>query len=323
MLELKKRKTIFLTRKIPEIAFRLLREEGHIIELWDGTSPPTPGELIQKCQEADALLSMLSDRLDENFFKKCSHLKVIANYAVGVNNIDLKAAARYNIPVGNTPDVLTEATSDLALGLILTLARNIFPAIQNAKQGEWKKWEPLGFLGMELKGKTLGIIGLGRIGQSLAKKAQNGFGMNIIYTSRTKTKTINPSYKRHTLQELLKSSDIVSIHTDLNPSTENLIGQKEFEIMKSHAYIINTARGEIINQKALVGALKMGLIGGAGLDVTTPEPLSPDDPLFQTPNTIITPHIGSATVEARDLMATLATKNIIAGLKGEPLPNGL
>ncbi|MBG07866.1 MAG: D-glycerate dehydrogenase [Halobacteriovoraceae bacterium] len=314
---------IFITRKIPEVAKKLLYEEGYAIDLWDKEEPPTYEELIQRCQKADGLISMLSDRMDEAFFRACPHLKVIANYAVGVNNIDLEAAAKNNIPIGNTPDVLTEATSDLALGLILNLTRKIVPATQNAKQGEWKKWEPLGFLGMELKNKTLGIIGMGRIGQSLAKKAQNGFGMNIVYSSRSQTKEIDPSFKRKTLKELLQSSDIVSLHTDLNPSTRKLIDHKEFEIMKKHAYLINTSRGEIINQEALVKALQEGLIEGAGLDVTAPEPLPLEHPLFQTPNTLITPHIGSATLEARNLMATLAAKNIIAGLKGLPLPAGL
>ena len=318
-----KTKTIFITRKVPEIAFQLLHEEGFIVDLWDKESPPTQEELINKCQHADGLLSMLSDQLNEDFFKACPHLKVIANYAVGVNNIDLKAATRSHIPVGNTPDVLTEATSDLTLGLILTLARNIFSGIKNASQGEWKKWEPLGFLGMELKGKTLGIIGMGRIGKSVAKKAHNGFGMNVIYTSRSKTKKVDPTFKRHTLQELLKVSDIISIHTDLNSSTQHLIAHKELEVMKKTAYLINTSRGEIINQEALIQALKMGFIGGVGLDVTTPEPLPPENPLFKFPNAVITPHIGSATVEARDLMATLAAKNIIAGLKGDPLPTGV
>lgn len=323
MSKLKKTKTIFVTRKVPEIAFKLLHEEGHTIDLWDKETPPTQEELIQKCQDVDALLSMLSDCLDEAFFSACPHLKVIANYAVGVNNIDLRAAEKFNIPIGNTPDVLTEATSDLALGLILTLSRNLLPAIQNAKEGSWKKWEPLGFLGMELKEKTLGIIGMGRIGSSLAKKAHNGFGMKVLYTSRSETKEHDPNYKSSNLQELLKSSDIVSIHTDLNSSTKGLIDSSEFEIMRDHAYLINTSRGEIINQEALVKALKGGLIGGAGLDVTTPEPLPPDHPLFQIPNVVITPHIGSATIEARNLMATLAAKNIIAGLKEEPLPAGL
>ena len=315
-----KKKVIFMTRKVPEVAFRLLSEEGYIVDLWDKTDPPSKKELIQKCQTADALLSMLSDQLDAEFFKACPHLKVVANYAVGVNNIDLKAAAQQNIPIGNTPDVLTEATSDLALCLILTLSRNLFPALQNAKEGEWKKWEPLGFLGMELEGKNLGIIGMGRIGQSLAKKAYHGFGMNVTYSSRSLSTKNGNQFKRVEFQELLQSSDIVSLNTDLNPSTKHLIGAKELELMKTSAYLINTSRGEIIDQEALVHSLKTGGIKGAGLDVTSPEPLPSSHPLFQLPNTIITPHIGSATKEARDQMAGLAAKNIIAGLKGVPLP---
>ena len=312
-----------MTRKVPEIAFRLFKEENFHIELWDHPLPPSKEELIQHCKKADALLSMLSDELDENFFEECGHLKVVSNYAVGVNNIDLEAAAQRKIPVGNTPDVLTEATSDLALSLILALTRNLLPSIKNAKEGGWKKWEPLGFLGMELKNKTLGIIGMGRIGQSLGKKAHYGFGMNIIFSSRSHHLDIDPKFKQTSLQELLQTSDVISLNTNLNPSTKNLISQKELNLMKKHAYLINTSRGEVIDQEALVEALKSGCISGAALDVTTPEPLAPEHPLYKTPNTIITPHIGSATKEAREKMASLAAKNIIAGLKGLPLPAGV
>jgi len=311
---------VFITREIPSVATELLKENNIEVDTWTNLVPPTKEEIIQEGQKAQAIISMVSDPLDKFFFESCSHLKVISNFAVGVNNIDLKTASQKNIPIGNTPDVLTDATADLALCLLLALSRNLLPSIKNAKDGDWKRWEPLGFLGSALQGKNLGIIGMGRIGQSFAKKCHFGLGMNIVYHSRNDVPHVNEKYKiqKSSLEKTLRS-DVVSVHCDLNSSTKHLMNRHTFSFMKEDAYFINTSRGEVIDQKALFEALKNNKIKGAGLDVTSPEPLPPTDELFDLENIIITPHIASATKEARDQMATIAAKNVILGLRGEKL----
>jgi glyoxylate reductase len=295
-----------------------MRDQGLEVVINDQDAPLPYSELLTRVQGFDALITMLSDKIDESFLKACPQLKVISNYAVGYNNIDTNAATLLRIPVGNTPDVLTEATAEVALGLMIAASRNFLSANKSASVGAWKNWDPTGHLGQALKGKTLGVIGFGRIGHRLAQMCAHAFSMKIQYYSQSiKENTLGAT--RVDLTSLLKESDFVSIHLPLNNQTKKLIGLKELSMMKSSAVLINTARGEIIDQDDLVTALKNNLLFAAGLDVTEPEPLPVDHELFACQNAYILPHIGSATYEARREMSILVAKNIIAGLKGERL----
>lgn len=293
-------KKIFVTRDILPDGIEFLRQKGFQVDVSSKGSPLTSEELSSAAKNADGLICMLADSINKNFLHENSHLKVISNYAVGLNNIDLDAAKSLNIKIGNTPDVLTEATAETALGLMICAARNFRAGIHNAELGNWKGFEPQGFLGPALRGKTLGVIGMGRIGSRLAEMAEGAFKMKV------------KSYKRgEDLLEFLSTVDVLSLHIPLTDNTRNFIGAKELAVMKTTAIIVNTARGEVIDQEALSDALKNNRIFAAGLDVTTPEPLPPTHPLFSLPNVIITPHFGSATFEARREMSLLSAKNIM------------
>jgi lactate dehydrogenase-like 2-hydroxyacid dehydrogenase len=249
-------------------------------------------------------------------------LRGIANYAVGFNNIDVAAAAERRICVGNTPDVLTDATADVAVGLVIAAARHFQSSILQVRALEWKTWEPLGLLGHDLNGKTLGIVGMGRIGAAVARKLVGGWGMKVLYTSRSAKPDIDQEFNsiRVSIEDLLAQSDVISLHTDLNAHTKHMIGDSEFAKMKPNAILVNTARGGVIDQVALYKALKSKAIFAAGLDVTDPEPLPNDSPLRELENCTILPHIGSATFQARELMSLMAARNLIAALAGQPLP---
>jgi glyoxylate reductase len=287
-------------------------EAEHQVELWPDRSPPTHAQLIEHVKDAEGLLSLLTDRLDADTIAQMPRLKVISNYAVGYDNVDLKEAAARGIKVGNTPDVLTDATADLAFALLLAAARRLPEAFKAARHGEWLGWEPGGFLGAEVHGRTLGIVGFGRIGQAVAARAE-GFAMRVIHTGSHDDSDV--------LNHLLEEADFVSLHTPLAPTTRHLIDANALERMKPTAILINTARGQLIDQPALIHALEQGQIAGAALDVTDPEPPAPDDPLLNAPNLVLTPHIGSATRAAREKMADLAVDNLLAGLEGRPLPH--
>jgi glyoxylate reductase len=301
----------FVTRRLPGPALERLEAE-HQVELWPDRSPPTHAQLIVHMKDAEGLLSLLTDRLDADTIAQMPRLKVISNYAVGYDNVDLKEAAARGIKVGNTPDVLTDATADLAFALLLAAARRLPEAFKAARDGEWLGWEPGGFLGAEVHGRTLGIVGFGRIGQAVAARAE-GFAMRAIHTSSHDS--------ADALHHLLEEADFVSLHTPLTPTTRHLIDVNALERMKPTAVLINTARGQLIDQPALIHALEQGQIAGAALDVTDPEPPAPDDPLLTAPNLVVTPHIGSATRAARERMADLAVDNLLAGLEGRPLPH--
>jgi glyoxylate reductase len=249
-------------------------------------------------------------------------LKVISQMAVGYDNIDVAAAQVRGIKVGNTPDVLTDATADLTFALLLTAARRILEGVEYIREGNWKTWDPRALLGGDLVGATLGIIGLGRIGKAVARRA-HGFEMRILaYSPRcTFEEAAQANAELVSLETLLNESDYVSIHTPLRPETRGMINQKTLALMKSAAILINTARGGIVDQQALFEALQKGIIQGAALDVTNPEPISVDDPLLKLPNVIIVPHIGSASIRTRNKMAIMAAENLIAGVTGQPLPN--
>lgn len=296
-------KKVFVTRNILSDGIELLKKNNLEVEVWQGAAPISREELMAKAQGATALITMLSDRIDANFLNANSHLKAISNYAVGLNNIDLKRAAELNIKIGNTPDVLTEATAEVAMGLMIATARNFKAGHMNASGGEWKTWEPMGLLGISLYKKKLGIIGAGRIGKRFAEMAHGAFSMEI------------KLYKRgENLADFLADLDVVSLHVPLTEETREMIGPKEFKAMKKNAILINTARGEVINQDALYEALKSAHLFAAGLDVTSPEPLPPSHPLYSLPNVMILPHIASATFSARAQMSLICGKNILRSL---------
>ncbi len=312
------KKRVFITRSILSDGPELMRASGLEVAISELARPMSYEELNKKAKDYDALITMLSDQIDEAFLKENSHLKVISNYAVGINNIAVKAAHSLNISIGNTPNVLTEATAEVALGLMISTARLFHSSQQSAAQGLFTSWDPTGYLGHGLSGKKCGIIGLGRIGTRLAEMAHHAFNMKIIYTSPSEKVNLL-SAERLPLEQLLSESDFISLHLPLTPETKNLIAKKEFNLMKKNAVLVNTSRGEIIDQEALIFALKNKLIFGAGLDVTAPEPLPLTNELFKLENALILPHIGSATYEARRAMSLLAAENIIAGLEGKPL----
>ena len=293
-------KKVFVTRKILTEGLDLLVKNGFEVEVTTKDEPLTPAELMEKSKSADALICTMADSINKDFLEKNTHLKIITNYAVGVNNIDLEAAKELGITIGNTPDVLTEATAEIAIGLMICAARNFRSAIRNAEEGHWKHFEPQGHLGYALKGKVLGIVGYGRIGKRLGEMAHGAFGMEV------------RGYKRgEDLIAFLKDIDVLSLHIPLTPESRHIIGKKEIAALKKTAIIINTARGDVIDQDALYEALKNKEIFSAGLDVTTPEPLVPTHPLYSLPNVMILPHIGSATFEARRAMSVLCAENIM------------
>lgn len=317
------KKKVFVCRRIPAAALQRLNSEVDMT-VWPSELPPSRAELLQHVEGCDGILSLLSDRIDAEVFQQAGpQLRVVSNYAVGFNNIDVREAHSRGIRVGNTPGVLTEATADIAAGLILATARRFSESIDQVRNLEWKTWDPLGLLGLDLKGATLGIVGMGRIGMALAKRMHFGWDMNVIYTARTEKPDAESllNAKRVDLATLLANADIVSLHADYNPTTHHLINSSTLAMMKPNAILINTARGGLIDQDALYNALKDGTIWGAGLDVTDPEPLPDDSQLRRLPRCLILPHIGSATIETRQAMADIAVDNLLAGLHGRPLPH--
>jgi len=311
---------VFVSRQLPEIGLRRLHQSTDC-KVWAGSLPPPRDELLASVKGCSGIVSLLSDMIDAEVLDAAGPgLKVVSNFAVGVNNIDLTEAARRGIAVGNTPDVLTDATADIAVALLLAAARHVQPAANSVRSGDWQTWEPTGWLGCDLLGKTLGIIGMGRIGSAVARRLAGGWNMQVLYTSRTEKRLENlPTAKRVSLEELLEKSDFVSLHTDLSAETRGLINRQRLALMKPTAVLVNTSRGGVIDQEALVEALTAGRPMAAGLDVTDPEPLSPDHPLVGLSNCIILPHIGSATIASRNAMAEICVDNLLAGLRGNPL----
>jgi glyoxylate reductase len=295
-----------VTRVLPGPALERLRD--HDVELWHGPLPPGRDWLFEQAPTAEGILSLLTDRIDRELIAAAPRLRVISNYAVGVDNIDVVAAAAGAIPVGCTPDVLTDATADLAMALLLALARHLREAERDLREGRWLTWEPGRWLGMELRGATLAIVGPGRIGTAVAERAR-AFGMDVLLVGR-----------HDDLHAALSGADILSLHAPLDAGTRHLIDEAALRAMKPTALLINTARGPLLDQAALARALAEGWIAGAALDVTDPEPLPGDDPLREAPNLLLLPHIGSATGAARTAMAERAVSNLLAGLEGRPLP---
>ena len=311
----KTRPRVFVTRAIAPEAIAKLRKHS-IVEVWPRDTPPPYAELIRRAREVDAILAMVTDRIDAPLIASAPRLRVISNLAVGLDNIDVAAATAAGIAVGHTPEVLTDATADLAFALLMAAARRVAEGDREVRAGKWQTWGPAVLLGHDVYGATLGIIGWGQIGRAMARRGR-GFNMRILYTSRaTRDREAVSGATRVSMKRLLQRSDFVSLHVPLTPQTRHLIGPKELALMKPGAILINTARGPVIDQRALYRSLKAGKLGGAGLDVTDPEPIRADDPLLKLPNVVITPHIGSASHTSRNKMADIATDNIIAVLEG-------
>lgn len=311
---------VFVARRIPDLGLQMIAPHAEM-EVWPELLPPSPDVLKEKIRGCVGLVSLLTDRIDGPLMDVAPDLKIISNFAVGVNNIDIAAATARGIKVGNTPGVLTEATADIAVTLLLAATRRLWDSAIDAKEGRWFTWDPRGWLGQDLSGKTLGIVGMGRIGQATARRLHFGWGMKVLYTARTPKPEAEGELKatRVEMDQLLAESDFVSVHTDLNADTKGLFGAAQFAKMKSSAVFVNTSRGPVVDQVALANALRNKTIFAAGLDVTDPEPLPMTHELYSLPNCVIAPHIASATVETRNAMAKICAENLIAGLTGKPL----
>ena len=321
------RHRVFVTRPVADAALRRLAETARV-DLWDDDASPPHDELVLHLRDCDAVLSMVSDRLDAPTIAAAPRLIAISNLAVGVDNIDLAAATRARVAVGHTPGVLSETTADLAFALLLAAARRVAESDRFVRAGRWRMWTPRLMLGRDVWGATLGVIGWGKIGQAVARRAA-GFGMRVLYAAHHSSGTGTParSKPRATasavaipaapaaecveLPRLLAESDFISLNVPLTPTTRHLIGVRELAAMKRGAILVNTARGAVVNQAALVESLRSGHLGGAGLDVTETEPIALNDPLLKLPNVVITPHIGSASHATRNRMAELAVDNIL------------
>lgn len=314
------RPVVYVTRRIPEPGLAPVRAVCQV-RLWEGELPPPKAVLLREVADCDGLLCLLTDPIDDEVMAAGPRLRVISQMAVGVDNIDLRAAIARGIPVGHTPGVLTEATADFTFALLMAAARRIPEGVDYVRAGKWRTWEPMGLLGMDVWGATLGIIGLGRIGTAVARRAR-GFTMHILYydPSRRPDLEAELGVEYAELDDLLARSDFVSLHCPLTPETRHLIGEAALRRMKPTAILINAARGPIVDPNALVRALSEGWIRAAALDVTEPEPIPPDHPLVSLPNCIVVPHIASATVSTRERMAAMAAENLLAGLRGERLP---
>ncbi len=319
------RPRVFVTRRIAQEAPDMLAAETDV-EVWPGDEHPPRDVLLQRAGQCDALLTTIEDRIDEELLAAGKgRLKVVANYAVGFDNINLEAATRYGIAVSNTPGVLTKTTADFAFALLMAVARRVVEGDRDVRAGQWKHWRPFAYVGGDVHGSTLSILGLGQIGLEVAKRAF-GFEMAVYYYDPIRRLEAERQYGVRFCPDLpsaLQVADFVTVHTPLAPETRHMIGQKELRLMKPTGILVNTSRGPVVDNMALYEALRDGVIAGAGLDVTEPEPIPADHPLLSLSNVVITPHIGSASRATRTEMAILAARNILARLKGEEMPSCL
>jgi len=306
----------YITGPLLPAGLSLLQGKAELV-VEPGPAPPTRERLLEQVAAADGLLALVTSRIDAEVIAAAGRLRVISNFAVGYDNIDVQAATRAGILVTNTPDVLTETTADLAFALMLAAARRLGEAERFVRSGQWNLWQPDLLLGRDVWGATLGIVGLGRIGRAVARRAR-GFGMHILYADERPDPRAEAELECsfRSLEDLLRESDFVTIHLPLNDRTRGLFGAGRFALMKPTAILINTARGPIVDQRALYEALRAKRLAAAGLDVTDPEPIRPDDPLLTLDNCVILPHIGSASVRTRDRMAELAARNLLDALEG-------
>ena len=311
---------VFVSREIFPEALDSIRSVAEV-DLWTDEMPPPREVLLERCAGMDGVLCLLTDGIDVEFFERIGpQLKVVSQIAVGYNNIDVEEATKRGVSVGFTPDVLTDTTADFAFTLLMAAARKIVAGHEAAHNGSWRTWHPLHFLGQDIHHATLGIVGMGRIGFEMARRSQ-GFDMNVLYFDIGERKDLEARLPmtRVSMDTLLAESDFVSLHVDLNPSTHHMMNADAFKRMKSTAILINAARGPAVDHAALYEALKTGEIGGAGLDVTEPEPMPVDHPLLTLDNCLVVPHIASASVATRRAMSLLAASNLIDGLEGRPM----
>jgi glyoxylate reductase len=313
--------TIAVTRKIPDAGLRPLHAAGEV-RLWPEDLPPGPQELAALLRGCDGALTMVTDRIDGALLDQAPGLKVVSTFAVGFDNINVPDATARGVAVCNTPGVLTESTADAAFSLLLAAARRIPEGVEYVRTGQWKAWSPTVLLGHDIHGATLGLVGFGRIGQAVARRAR-GFDMTILYNSRSRHPEVEGELGATyaPLDDLLGTADFVMLHVALTPETRGLIGAREFGLMKRDAIVVNAARGPVIDTDALVTALREGMISGAALDVTDPEPIPADHPLLSLPNAIVVPHTASSTIATRDKMAGFAARNLLAVLNGERPPS--
>ena len=316
------RPRVFVTRIIPDEGLDPVREACEV-DLWTDELPPPRDELLRRVAGVDGLLSLITDRVDDELLDAAGEqLKVVSNFAVGFDNIDVEACTRRRIPAGNTPGVLTETTADLAFALLMAAARRIPEGVDYVRAGHWRTWGPMLLMGVDVHGATLGIVGFGRIGREMARRGR-GFGMRILYRDvhpATPEEEAELGARRVQLDELLRESDFVTLHVNLTDETHHLIDADALRAMKATAVLVNTSRGPVVDTSALEAALRDGEIFAAGLDVTDPEPLPASHPLVQLPNCIVVPHIASASGVTRGKMAAMAAANLLAGVRGERLP---
>jgi len=310
---------VVVTRQLPGSALDRLTRMAEV-EVWPERLPPSPADLQRLGADAHGLITMLTDRVDAALLDACPDLVVVANCAVGYDNLDVAELRRRGIAASNTPGVLTEATADLAWALIMATARRLPEGAAAVREGDWLTWEPDWLLGHDVAGATLGIVGYGRIGAAVARRA-SGFGMEVLAWTRRPKDVDGVSFVG--LDELWARSDVVSLHCALTDETRGLIGAAALRAMKRTAVLVNTARGAIVDQAALADALRSGEIFGAGLDVVVDEPIPVDDELLTIPSCLVLPHLGSATVATRSKMADMVVDNTLAALAGDPLPNAI
>ena len=314
------RPRVFVTRRFFPEALEVLTDAADT-EVWPDDEPPTTEQLLEKVVEADGILTNIMDRIDADVFQAAHRLKVVSQLGVGVDNIDVAEATRRGVLVGNTPGVLAKATADIAFGLLMSAARRISEGDRWLRAGNWKmQYHPMVWLGAEVHGATLGIVGMGQIGVEMAKRAR-GFDMRVIYYSRTRKPELESELGMEYFEpsDLLSTADFVTLHIPLTLETRHFIGERELQLMKPTAILINAARGAVVDSQALYTALKEGWISCAALDVTDPEPILPDDPLLSLDNLVITPHIGSASIDSRRRTCLLAARNVVAGIQGKRL----
>ena len=317
-----KKLNFFITRKIFDETIERIQAEG-VVEVWQEDSPPPLQVLIDKASRVDGLFTLLTDPINREVIQTGAnhHLKVISQMAVGFDNIDIQSAIEYRIPVGNTPGILTETTADFAWSLLMAAARRVVEGHNEVQRNLWRPWGPEVLCGTDVNGSTLGLIGFGRIGQAMAKRAQ-GFNMHVLYSDLQRNPKAEKQFHAEycSLNDLLQRSDFISMHAFLSPESRKMIGKEQFAQMKKNSIFINTARGGLVDHDALFEALVAGKISGAALDVFDPEPIPQNHPLLQLPQVIITPHNASASIQTRKRMVSMAAENLLAGVKGEILP---
>jgi glyoxylate reductase len=314
---------VLVTRNIPVLGVEMLRKEGFSVTAWSLERPMTEQELIAESKKHNVILCVSADNIGANFINTCSHLEMISQFAVGYDNIDVPLATKLGIPIGYAPGAMNEATADIAFGLMIAVGRKFFYMHKGILKGAWTYFKPNANLGIEFNNKTLGIFGLGRIGMAMARRCKGAYNMNIFYCNRKPNLEAEKLYgaKQVSFDELLRQSDVISVHSVMSKETKEIFNKDAFNKMKHSSIFINTARGGIHNEKDLMEALNSGTIRGAGLDVTNPEPMKQDNPLLEMENVCILPHIGSATIEARNEMSRMAAENIISYYRNNTVPN--